>query len=118
MQMSDDNARIGSPAGRSADEPHIGKYRLIKTIGKGNFAKVKLAKHLPTGRQVIFSAFILMSRLPRLVVHLGTTMNLLGSGVKRQNSRSCHDQVGGSVQLEAVYQVLDIQLQAVRFHPP
>jgi len=52
--MSDDNARIGSPAGRSADEPHIGKYRLIKTIGKGNFAKVKLAKHLPTGRQVIF----------------------------------------------------------------
>jgi len=34
------------------DEPHIGKYRLVKTIGKGNFAKVKLAKHLPTGRQV------------------------------------------------------------------
>ncbi|ESN95435.1 hypothetical protein HELRODRAFT_86903 [Helobdella robusta] len=31
---------------------NIGKYRLIKTIGKGNFAKVKLAKHLPTGRQV------------------------------------------------------------------
>jgi len=51
--MSEDNTRIGSPAGRSADEPHIGKYRLIKTIGKGNFAKVKLAKHLPTGRQVI-----------------------------------------------------------------
>jgi MAP/microtubule affinity-regulating kinase len=46
------NARIGSPATRSSDEPHIGKYRLIKTIGKGNFAKVKLAKHLPTGRQV------------------------------------------------------------------
>jgi len=55
--MSDDNARIGSPAGRSADEPHIGKYRLIKTIGKGNFAKVKLAKHLPTGRQVISRVF-------------------------------------------------------------
>lgn len=35
------------------DEPHIGKYRLIKTIGKGNFAKVKLAKHVPTGREVI-----------------------------------------------------------------
>jgi MAP/microtubule affinity-regulating kinase len=46
------SARIGSPATRSSDEPHIGKYRLIKTIGKGNFAKVKLAKHLPTGRQV------------------------------------------------------------------
>ncbi|XP_014674209.1 PREDICTED: MAP/microtubule affinity-regulating kinase 3-like [Priapulus caudatus] len=37
---------------RSSDEPHIGKYRLMKTIGKGNFAKVKLAKHLPTGKEV------------------------------------------------------------------
>nr|XP_006813817.1 PREDICTED: MAP/microtubule affinity-regulating kinase 3-like isoform X2 [Saccoglossus kowalevskii] len=34
------------------DQPHIGKYRLLKTIGKGNFAKVKLAKHLPTGKEV------------------------------------------------------------------
>ncbi|UJR30790.1 hypothetical protein I4U23_018309 [Adineta vaga] len=34
------------------NEPHIGKYRFSKTIGKGNFAKVKLAKHLPTGREV------------------------------------------------------------------
>ncbi|KAK3866297.1 hypothetical protein Pcinc_028159 [Petrolisthes cinctipes] len=30
----------------------IGKYRLLKTIGKGNFAKVKLAKHVPTGKEV------------------------------------------------------------------
>lgn len=55
---------------RSAEEPHIGRYRvssttqsfvlvtdevwvqLLKTIGKGNFAKVKLAKHLPTGKEV------------------------------------------------------------------
>jgi len=37
---------------RNIDEPHIGKYRLGKTIGKGNFAKVKLAKHMPTGREV------------------------------------------------------------------
>jgi len=36
---------------RATDEPHIGKYRLGKTIGKGNFAKVKLARHLPTGRE-------------------------------------------------------------------
>lgn len=41
------------PRNRS-DEPHIGKYRLIKTIGKGNFAKVKLAKHVPTGKEVFF----------------------------------------------------------------
>ena len=37
---------------RSSEEPHIGRYRLLKTIGKGNFAKVKLAKHLPTGKEV------------------------------------------------------------------
>jgi len=44
------NARISSRS--RTEEPHIGKYRLIKTIGKGNFAKVKLAKHVPTGREV------------------------------------------------------------------
>ncbi|XP_017754111.1 PREDICTED: serine/threonine-protein kinase MARK2-like isoform X4 [Eufriesea mexicana] len=44
----------GRPSSRSrtSEEPHIGKYKLLKTIGKGNFAKVKLAKHLPTGREV------------------------------------------------------------------
>ncbi|KAK6181214.1 hypothetical protein SNE40_009117 [Patella caerulea] len=45
------NPRITTTRGRT-DEPHIGKYRLVKTIGKGNFAKVKLAKHVPTGREV------------------------------------------------------------------
>ncbi|KYB28375.1 MAP/microtubule affinity-regulating kinase 3-like Protein [Tribolium castaneum] len=37
---------------RVGDEPTIGKYKLLKTIGKGNFAKVKLAKHVPTGKEV------------------------------------------------------------------
>ena len=32
----------------------IGKYKLGKTIGKGNFAKVKLAKHLPSDKDVSF----------------------------------------------------------------
>lgn len=45
----DSNARVSS---RRTEEPHIGKYRLLKTIGKGNFAKVKLAKHIPTGKEV------------------------------------------------------------------
>ncbi|XP_048885724.1 serine/threonine-protein kinase MARK2 isoform X7 [Brienomyrus brachyistius] len=37
----------------TADEqPHIGTYRLLKTIGKGNFAKVKLARHVLTGKEV------------------------------------------------------------------
>ena len=30
----------------------MGKYKLLKTIGKGNFAKVKLARHMPTGQDV------------------------------------------------------------------
>jgi len=54
VKSTDDNAnpRITSSRSRGSDEPHIGKYRLIKTIGKGNFAKVKLARHVPTGREV------------------------------------------------------------------
>lgn len=43
---------LQSGRNRSSDEPHIGKYKLLKTIGKGNFAKVKLAKHVPTGKEV------------------------------------------------------------------
>uniref|UniRef100_A0A4W5QZY6 non-specific serine/threonine protein kinase n=1 Tax=Hucho hucho TaxID=62062 RepID=A0A4W5QZY6_9TELE len=35
------------------EQPHIGNYRLLKTIGKGNFAKVKLARHILTGREKI-----------------------------------------------------------------
>ncbi|KAK0411353.1 hypothetical protein QR680_005612 [Steinernema hermaphroditum] len=45
------SSRIQSRS-RANDDPHIGKYKLLKTIGKGNFAKVKLAKHVPTGLEV------------------------------------------------------------------
>ena len=45
-----------SSQGRSSrppgDEVYVGKYKLLKTIGKGNFAKVKLARHMPTGQDV------------------------------------------------------------------
>uniref|UniRef100_A0A8C6KMN0 non-specific serine/threonine protein kinase n=1 Tax=Nothobranchius furzeri TaxID=105023 RepID=A0A8C6KMN0_NOTFU len=37
------------------EHPHIGNYRLLKTIGKGNFAKVKLARHVLTGREVRYN---------------------------------------------------------------
>nr|AZI15634.1 PAR-1 [Auanema rhodensis] len=37
---------------RPVEDPHVGKYKLLKTIGKGNFAKVKLAKHTITGQEV------------------------------------------------------------------
>ncbi|XP_057208222.1 MAP/microtubule affinity-regulating kinase 3 isoform X10 [Triplophysa rosa] len=62
--QSDGRNEVASRPGRSgarcrnsiascADEqPHVGNYRLLKTIGKGNFAKVKLARHILTGREV------------------------------------------------------------------
>uniref|UniRef100_A0A1I8EVA1 MAP/microtubule affinity-regulating kinase 3 n=1 Tax=Wuchereria bancrofti TaxID=6293 RepID=A0A1I8EVA1_WUCBA len=46
------NATRVQSRSRTTDDPHIGKYKLLKTIGKGNFAKVKLAKHIPTGIEV------------------------------------------------------------------
>ncbi|XP_017166014.1 serine/threonine-protein kinase MARK2 isoform X7 [Poecilia reticulata] len=36
----------------SEEQPHVGNYRLLKTIGKGNFAKVKLARHVLTSKEV------------------------------------------------------------------
>ncbi|XP_051500887.1 MAP/microtubule affinity-regulating kinase 3 isoform X4 [Myxocyprinus asiaticus] len=46
-------ARCRNSIASCADEqPHIGNYRLLKTIGKGNFAKVKLGRHILTGREV------------------------------------------------------------------
>ncbi|XP_014475934.1 PREDICTED: serine/threonine-protein kinase MARK2-like isoform X6 [Dinoponera quadriceps] len=49
--VSSSGSRLSSRS-RTSEEPHIGKYKLLKTIGKGNFAKVKLAKHVPTGKEV------------------------------------------------------------------
>uniref|UniRef100_A0A5K3FEK1 non-specific serine/threonine protein kinase n=1 Tax=Mesocestoides corti TaxID=53468 RepID=A0A5K3FEK1_MESCO len=37
-----------SPSAKS----NVGKYKLVRTIGKGNFAKVKLAIHMATGVEV------------------------------------------------------------------
>ncbi|XP_074005559.1 MAP/microtubule affinity-regulating kinase 3 isoform X8 [Numenius arquata] len=46
-------ARCRSSIASCTDEQqNIGNYRLLKTIGKGNFAKVKLARHILTGREV------------------------------------------------------------------
>ncbi|KAL1252869.1 hypothetical protein QQF64_017562, partial [Cirrhinus molitorella] len=44
--------RCNMPHSTPDEQPHIGSYRLLKTIGKGNFAKVKLAKHVLTGKEV------------------------------------------------------------------
>ncbi|XP_008297131.1 MAP/microtubule affinity-regulating kinase 3-like isoform X2 [Stegastes partitus] len=47
------SARCKNSSASTGDEtPHVGNYRLLKTIGKGNFAKVKLARHILTGREV------------------------------------------------------------------
>nr|VZI51811.1 unnamed protein product [Spirometra erinaceieuropaei] len=41
------------------ERPHVGKYSLIRTIGKGNFAKVKLAQHVTTGMEVRCCLYLL-----------------------------------------------------------
>ena len=51
MSVSDDKAG-GPTASTSRSYMYIGKYKLLKTIGKGNFARVKLARHIPTGQEV------------------------------------------------------------------
>lgn len=56
------------------DEVYVGKYKLVKTIGKGNFAKVKLAKHMPTGQEVS----------PVHIIHVHIFLN-----VKSQHGASC-----------------------------
>ncbi|KAJ3613200.1 hypothetical protein NHX12_019452 [Muraenolepis orangiensis] len=45
-------SRSSGGGGEEPQQPHVGNYRLLKTIGKGNFAKVKLARHILTGREV------------------------------------------------------------------
>ncbi|XP_071368490.1 MAP/microtubule affinity-regulating kinase 3a isoform X11 [Centroberyx affinis] len=44
--------RSRSSGADEPQQPHVGNYRLLKTIGKGNFAKVKLARHILTGREL------------------------------------------------------------------
>lgn len=57
--------RSRSRAGAGNDDIHIGNYKLLKTIGKGNFAKVKLAKHIPTEKEVCFEfEFLTDYRIP------------------------------------------------------
>ncbi|KAL4641839.1 MAP/microtubule affinity-regulating kinase 3-like isoform X2, partial [Arapaima gigas] len=57
-RSSRSGARWRNSVTTSDEQPHIGNYRLLKTIGKGNFAKVKLARHILTGREV--RGFILL----------------------------------------------------------
>lgn len=70
-RTSRSGARCRNSIASCADEqPHIGNYRLLKTIGKGNFAKVKLARHILTGREVIQCANIANAFNPPLLYQL------------------------------------------------
>ncbi|VUZ49578.1 unnamed protein product [Hymenolepis diminuta] len=51
--VGDTPASVPPPAKRAwRDQPHVGKYKLIRTLGSGNFAKVKLAQHITTKKEV------------------------------------------------------------------
>ncbi|TGZ66036.1 hypothetical protein CRM22_005571 [Opisthorchis felineus] len=67
-------------AGNVNSSTNVGKYRLIRTIGKGNFAKVKLAIHMATGAEVAIKIInktlmdsTLLKRLRREITIMKTT---------------------------------------------
>ncbi|VDK21208.1 unnamed protein product [Taenia asiatica] len=71
-------ASIGAappPAKRAwRDQPHVGKYKLIRTLGSGNFAKVKLAQHITTKKEVgssVSCCYLLAVHYPKLTLQLG-----------------------------------------------
>ncbi|KAM3188417.1 hypothetical protein ACTXT7_000391 [Hymenolepis weldensis] len=52
--VGDTPASVPPPAKRAwRDQPHVGKYKLIRTLGSGNFAKVKLAQHITTKKEFL-----------------------------------------------------------------
>lgn len=50
MEVSKSSSK--SKSSSSMREQIVKNYRLVKTIGKGNFARVMLARHMPTGSEV------------------------------------------------------------------
>lgn len=50
MEVSKPSSK--SKSSSSMREQIVKNYRLVKTIGKGNFARVMLARHMPTGSEV------------------------------------------------------------------
>uniref|UniRef100_A0A4W4EDI3 non-specific serine/threonine protein kinase n=1 Tax=Electrophorus electricus TaxID=8005 RepID=A0A4W4EDI3_ELEEL len=62
--------RNSAGSGSEEQHPHVGNYRLLKTIGKGNFAKVKLARHILTGREVSSEIWGLRFLLPSLLTSI------------------------------------------------
>lgn len=49
MEVSKSTSKSKSSSMR---EQIVKNYRLVKTIGKGNFARVMLARHMPTNSEV------------------------------------------------------------------
>ncbi|KAK7909574.1 hypothetical protein WMY93_014258 [Mugilogobius chulae] len=60
------SSRCRNSVATDGDQPHIGNYRLLKTIGKGNFAKVKLARHVLTSKEIIDKTQLNSSSLQKL----------------------------------------------------
>lgn len=50
MEVSKTSSK--SKSSSSMREQMVKNYKLVKTIGKGNFARVMLARHMPTGSEV------------------------------------------------------------------
>lgn len=52
IEKNNENQSSASLTVSPTTRRNVGKYKLVRTIGKGNFAKVKLAIHMATGVEV------------------------------------------------------------------
>ncbi|KAL3307955.1 hypothetical protein Ciccas_013520, partial [Cichlidogyrus casuarinus] len=62
---------------KSAPKKESGKYLMVRTIGKGNFAKVKLAVHMSTGVEVAIKIINKTQMKPNLLSRLKREIDIM-----------------------------------------
>lgn len=104
---------------RSCDSPHVGAYELLETLGRGNFGKVRRARHVLTGLEYaikIVDTDVLKQDLPGNL-DIRREMSIL-RGLQHPNIVFLHEVM---VSKARVYMVMDLAtggdfFQLVRKH--
>jgi MAP/microtubule affinity-regulating kinase len=84
--------------------PQIGNYVFVKTLGEGNFAKVKLARHKLTGQEVGSQEW------PRHLLHLLTSAIVFQVAIKIIDKTSLDDK-----KLSKLYR--EVRIMKMLHHP-